>query len=180
MTLSSVVRRISALALVLGASAALHAQLPVNNDMWKTRCNVLATSAPTIDAGSTPAPLVSATRGIKANDFFVVAVNRADADQHYVACAMYYLAAISARTGNGGKADASAASTYATLASAELKQAKGESLSMGEYMKRVQMKFNALTGTPLTLTPAQTSAVIDAAGTMPLLSVPSAGSQASR
>jgi len=180
MTLSSVVRNLAATALLVAASTAMHAQLPVNNDTWKTRCNVLATNAAAIDNGAAPAALVSATRGIKANDFYVLAVNRAEADQHFVACTMYYLAAISARTGNGGKPDSATAANYSVLAGAELKQAKGESLSMGEYMKRVQMKVGALTGSTMTLTPNQTSAAIDAATTMPLLATPTSGTRASR
>ena len=169
-----------ALTILFGMVAALHAQqLPVNNDTWKTRCSVLASAAPAIVNGSTPSALVSATRGVAGRPFYVLAVNRAEAEQHYVACTMYYLAAISARTGNGGKVDADAANDYTVLAGSELKLAKGQSLSFSETFKRLQIKVSGLTGTTMTLTPNETSAAIEAATTMPL-SVSPAGTHAER
>jgi len=177
--LAARIRITAALATLLGMAATLHAQLPVNNDTWKTRCGVLASSAQAIDNGSTPAALVSATRGISGRPFYVLGVNRAEAEQHYVACTMYYLAAISARTGNGGKADPDAASNYTILAGSELKLARGQSLTLSETFKRIQMKVSGITGTTLTLTPNETSAAIDAATTMPL-SVTPAGTHAER
>jgi hypothetical protein len=175
----ALLRSTATLAIVLGATVATYAQMPVNNDTWKTRCNVLATSAPAIVNGSTPAALVSATRGVAGRPFFVLGVDRSQADQHYVACTMYYLAAISARTGNGGKADPDAADKYGILAAAELKLAHGESLSFTEQFKRLQVKFSGLTGETLTLTPNETSSAIDAATTMPLTIAP-AGTKAER
>jgi hypothetical protein len=167
-TPSALIRRFAALLLVFGVSTALHAQLPQNNEAWKSRCNLLASSASAIQSGKPPAVLVAATHGVNSHPFYVLAVDRAQADQHYVACTLYYMAAISAYAGNGGKADPSAASDYVLLASAEAKEARGESLTMSERFKRLQVKASGLTGKPLTSTPAETSAVIEASTTMPL------------
>jgi len=160
------------LLLVVGLSTVAHAQLPQNNEAWKTRCNLLAASASAIENGNPPAVLLRATRGLSSHPFYVLAVDRAQADQHYVACTLFYMAAIAARAGNGGKPDPSAASDYAVLASAELKDTRGESLTMTERFKRIEIKASALTGKSLTSTPTETSAVIDASTTMPLTLTP--------
>jgi len=159
------------LSLLLSA-AALHAQLPVNNDAWKTRCNLLAASAKAIEDGTAPPLLVAATHGVAGKPFYVLALNRSQANQHYVACTLYYLAAISERAGNGGKSDPSTASDDATLASAEAKEARGDSPSFYESWKRFTMKFTGLSGTTLTVTAAESSAVLNAATTMPLSLIP--------
>jgi len=173
MTRSALVRRIACVfSLALGVSAALHAQLPQNNEVWKTRCNLLASSASAIQNGHPPVVLATATRGVSSHPYYVLAVDRSQADQHYVACTMFYMAAISAKMGNGGKADPSAADDYLVLAGAELKDARGESLTMSERFKRFQIKASALSGKSLTSTPAETSAVIDASTTMPLSLTP--------
>ena len=165
---SVLIRCFTVCLLVFGFSTALHAQLPRNNEAWKTRCNLLAASATALQNGNPPAVLVASTRGVSSHPFYVLAVKRAQADQHYVACTLYYMAAISARAGNGGKPDLAAASDYAVLAGAEAKDARGESLTMSERFKRLQIKTSGLTGKSLTSTPAETSAVIDASTTMPL------------
>ena len=173
MTRSAIVRSIACVfALLLGASTALHAQLPQNNDVWKTRCNLLASSASAIQNGNPPSVLVAATRGVASHPYYVLAVDRSQADQHYVACTMFYMAAISAKLGNGGKPDPSAADDYLVLAGAEVKDARGESLTMSERFKRLQIKASAITGKSLTSTPAETTAVIDASTTMPLSLTP--------
>ena len=170
---SALVRSIACtFALALGASTALHAQLPQNNEAWKTRCNLLAASAGAIENGHPPAILVAATRGVASYPYYVLAVDRSQADQHYVACTLFYMAAISARAGNGGKTDLSAADDYAILAGAEVKDARGESLTMTERFKRLGIKASAITGKSLTSTPAETMAVIDASTTMPLTLTP--------
>jgi len=166
------IRYIALLLLALGLSSALKAQLPQNNEAWKTRCNLLAASASAIENGNPPAVLLRATRGVASHPYYVLAIDRSQADQHYVACTLFYMAAISARAGNGGKSDPSAASDYATLASAELKDAHGESLTMSERFKRIEIKASFLTGKSLTSTPTETSAVIDASTTMPLTLTP--------
>ena len=148
---------------------AVHAQLPVNNDVWKTRCNVLANAAK--QGSATPAVFVSATRGIPGQKFYALAVDRGQAGEHYVACALYFLSAISEQHGNGGKADPKAANSDAILAGAELKLARHQHLSMTEHLKRVEMKVETLS-TPLGLTSDETAAVITASTTMPLSATP--------
>jgi len=151
------------LLLVLGISATAHAQLPVNNDAWKTRCNLLASQASAIQNGNAPALLVTATRNVASKPFLVLAVNRADAEQHFVSCAMYYMASISAFRSH----DASDGADYAVLADAEFRDATGQSVTFSEHMKRMKFKASNLTSS-LTSSPAETQAAIDAAGTMPL------------
>jgi len=165
-------RTVVAFLLALGVSAAAHAQLPQNNEAWKTRCNLLASSANAIQNGNPPSVLVAATRGVVSHPFYVLAVDRSQADQHYVACTLFYMAAISARMGNGGQSDPSAANDDAILAGAELKDARGESLTLSEHFKRLQIKASGLSGKALTSTPAETSAVINASTTMPLTLTP--------
>ena len=167
-TTSTLIRSFAVLLLILGMSTALRAQLPENNDTWKTRCNLLATSATAIQNGNPPAVLLAATRGVNSHPFYVLAVDRAQADQHYVACTLFYMAAMSARAGNGGKPDLAAASDYAILAGAEVKDARGESLTFTERFKRLEVKASGLSGKSLTSTPTETSAVINASTTMPL------------
>lgn len=168
MTRSFFFRFSAVLLLAFGISAAMHAQLPQNNDTWKTRCNLLAASASSIQSGHPPAVLVAATRGVPSHSFFVLAVNRSEEDQHYVSCTLYYMAAISARMGNGGKPDLDAANDFLVLAGAEVKDARGQSITMAEYFKRLKIKAAGLTGKSLTLTPAETEAAITASTTMPL------------
>ena len=170
--ISALIRCFSVCLLLFGFSTALRAQLPQNNEAWKSRCNLLAASATAIQNGNPPAALLAATRGVNSHPFYVLAVDRAQADQHYVACTLFYMAAMSARAGNGGKPYLTAASDYAILAGAEAKDARGESLTFSERYKRLQMKASGLTGKPLTSTPAETSAVIDASTTMPLTLTP--------
>jgi hypothetical protein len=168
----SVLRLSTLLLLVFGLSTAMHAQLPQNNDTWKTRCNLLAASASAIQNGNAPSVLSAATRGVASRPYYVLAVNRAENDQHFVACTLYYMAAIAARQGNGGKSDPDAAADYAILAGAEWKDATGQSLTMSERMKRLKLKASGITGGSLTSTPTETSAVIAAATTMPLTLTP--------
>jgi hypothetical protein len=160
------------LLLAFGISVTLRAQLPQNNDTWKTRCDLLAASANAIENGHPPAVLVAATRGVSSHSFFVLAVNRSQEEQHYVSCALYYMAAIAAREGNGGKTDLDAANDYLVLAGAEVKSAHGQSLTMAEYFKQLKIKASGLTGQSLTSTPAQTEAAIVASSTMPLSLTP--------
>ena len=168
MKIQAVIRAVVALQLLTVAGAVL-AQLPMNNDAGKARCNVLAAAQKAIDAGIVPGPLVAATRGVPGRDFFVLAVDRAQAKQHYVACTMYFLAAIADRAGNGGHQDATQASNEAIVGGSELKLARGFHLKMAEHATRIKMKVEEMTGQPLSLTPPQTSAVLNAATTMPIV-----------
>jgi len=171
--LSAPLRRIVTLVIVVSAASAASAQLPANSDVWKDRCNLLASSSNAIQSGTTPAELVAATRGVTSRGFLVLAINRAQAGQHYVACTMYYLAAISERAGNGGvKPNLIAAGNDAIVAGSELKLARGQHLRMKEHTTRIAMRMHEMTGQPLTLTPPETSAVLDAATTTPVVLTP--------
>jgi len=166
-------RRAFAAILLFAAVATLHAQLPNDNEAWKSRCNLLTAQSTAIQNGATPALLIAATRGVPANDFFVLAVNRAQAGQHFTACTMYFLAAVAARSGNGAKPDPISATNDAIVGGSEQKLANRHHLRMKEHLKRVELKVEEITGKPLTLTPDQTSAALQAAGTMPLSLTPS-------
>ena len=165
---STSLRRIVACMIALGAFTALHAQLPVNNNVWKDRCNLLAASAGSIQSSTPPAALVAITRGVPARGFLVLGVDRAQAGQHYVACTMYYLAAIAERAGNGVTPNPIAATNDAIVAGSEFKLARGHHLNMHEHVTRVKMKVEEITGQPLSLTPPETTAVLDASSTMPV------------
>jgi len=180
--LSRNLRRVASLVIVLGATAAISAQLPEDSQVWKDRCNLLAASSAAIQNGSTPASLLAATRGVTTRGFFVLAVNRAQAGDHYVACTMYYLAAIAERSGNGGaKPDPLAVTNDAIVGGSELKLAHHQHLRMKEHEVRIKLKVEEMTGQPLTLTPPETTAVLEAATTTPITlapAVPPANQQA--
>ena len=169
-TLSANLRSVLVLALLLSASAAMRAQLPVNDLAWKDRCELLAASANAIQSATPPAALASLMHGVPARGFFVLAVDRAQAGQHFVACTMYYLAALADRAGNGGMRDPNPlmAVNYATIGGSEDKLAHGHHLNMHEHVTRVKMKVEEMTGKPLSLTPPETTAVLDASTTMPV------------
>jgi hypothetical protein len=147
------------------------AQLPVDNGVWRDRCNLLASQSHATLSGATPALLITATRGIPADKFYAMAVNRAQAGDHYVACTMYSLAAISARAGNGGTHDYTTANNDVILAAAELRLAHHQHLLMAQHLKRVEMKIDAL-GTTLSLNANESGQVIAAASTTPITLAP--------
>jgi len=141
------------------------AQMPTDNDAWKARCTALSASATAIDHGSAPPELLQTTRGISGDKFAAVAHERSGAGQHYIACTLYYTAAMAYHMGNGGKIDVSKGHTEVVLAGAEMKQATGQPLTFGEKMDRTTGKL------PLKktaqLTPADVSAVFAAFGEGP-------------
>lgn len=163
---TSFLRRSLTLLLAAGSVTALHAQLPSDNAVWKTRCGVLTSAAPSIEKGATPAALVTATRGVAGAKFFRLAVDRSQEGQHQVACALFYLAAVADRAGNGGSTDTSAAGIASTLAAAEIKESQGQSLSFAERMAWARTKVSLVSGAGLTS--VETQAVIVASTTMPL------------
>ena len=155
-----------------GVSAAAHAQLPTDNPVWKSRCNLLAASAADISKGSTPAALVAATRGVSGQKFLLLAAESANSGNHNVACTLFYLSAIADRAGNGSKADASASDTAITLAGSERKEMAAQSISFSDRMAWTGLKFTLLRANGLS--GAETASVLDAATTMPLtLNAPS-------
>ncbi len=159
-------RSLATLAVAAGTVVAAHAQLPVDNPVWKTRCNLLAASAADINKGATPASLVAATRGVGGAKFLSLAAEASNDGNHTVACTLFYLSAIADRAGNGGKTDASAADTASTLAASEVKLLHGGSLSMSDHMTWTGLKFTLMRASAVTSNEA--IAALDAAQTMPL------------
>ena len=130
------------LCLLVGLCVRAHAQEPVDNDVWKSRCLMLSAQSEAIDKGSAPPELLQTTRGIPGVKFAAVGQGRANAGQHYIACTMYYTAAMAEHMGNGGKIDTGRAHTYLVLAGAEAKRAAGLPLSFKEKMDRTSGKLN--------------------------------------
>jgi hypothetical protein len=164
--------RFFALLLIVATAATLQAQqLPKDNDVWKTRCALLASYDNAIQTGAMPPALVSATRGVAGEKFAILATERSQDTQHNVACTMFYLAAISVRAGNGPKLtpklQAKAVKNYSLLGHYEFEVAHGQKPQMTERMKRASIKAKNF-GTPLTLNADESGMVIAAATTMPL------------
>jgi hypothetical protein len=132
----------------------------VDNDLWKSRCLSLSAQSDAIDKGSAPPELLQTTHGIPGAKFAAVGDGRAHAGQHYIACTMYYTAAMADHMGNGGKVDAGRAHTYIVLAGAEAKRAAGLPLSFKEKMDRTSGKLNPVGKG--SLTPADLAAVYGA------------------
>jgi hypothetical protein len=126
------------------------AQMPSDNDMWKARCTALSASASAIDHASAPPELLQTTRGISGDKFSAVAHERAGAGQHYIACTLYYTAAMAYHMGNGGRIDGSKAHTNVVLGGTELKLATGQPLTFGEKMDRASSKLPSSRTAPLT------------------------------
>jgi hypothetical protein len=150
------------LLLLAGLGVRLHAQEPMDNDVWKSRCLSLGAQADAIDKGSAPPELLQSTHGVPGAKFAAVGYERGNAGQHYIACTMYYTAALAEHQGNGGKIDPGRAHTDIVLAGAEAKRASGLPLSFKEKMDRASGKFNP-TGKN-TLTPGDLGAVYNAFG----------------
>ena len=133
------------------------AQMPSDDDTWKARCLALSANADAIDKGSAPQEMLQTTHGLPAEKFAAVARERAGANQHYIACTLYYTASMADHMGNAGKIDASRAHTEAVLAGAELKRATGQSLSLKEKVDRTSGKLPSMKkGEPLTPTDVAT------------------------
>jgi hypothetical protein len=91
-----------------------------------------------------------------------VGYERANAGQHYIACTMYYTAALAEHQGNGGKIDPGRAHTDIVLAGAEAKRAAGLPLTFKEKMDRASGKLNPAGKN--SLTPGDLGAVYSAFG----------------
>lgn len=111
-----------------------HAQLPVDSDTWKARCLYLNTNAAAIDKGSATPELLAITHGITADKFAAVAHERSNAGQHYIACTLYYAAAMADHMGNGGKINPGRAHGFINSGDIEEKRASGQSLPFKEKM----------------------------------------------
>jgi hypothetical protein len=144
------------------ASACLraYAQEPIDNDTWKQRCTTLAASADAIDKGSAPAALLLTTRGIAGSKFAAIAHERGNAGQHYIACTLYYTAAIAEYQGNDGKVDPAKAHGDAAQGAIELKLATGQVLTFKEKVDHGSHGVKTLTNGKIT--PADIAAVFGA------------------
>jgi hypothetical protein len=142
-----------------------YAQEPLDNETWKQRCTALNASATAIDSGAAPAALLQTTKGIAGAKFAAVAHERGSAGQHYIACTLYYTAAIAEYAGTGGKVEPSKAHTFAGLAAIELKRATGQPLTFKEKMGNTSHDMKAITGG--SLTPADIGLVFGAFGEDP-------------
>jgi hypothetical protein len=129
-----------ALPVVLFVASSMHAQEPLDSDAWKSRCLALNSAAESIDKGSATPELLSTTKAIAGAKFAAVAHERAGAGQHYIACTLYYTAAMAERMGNGGKIDPAKSHSDVILGGIELKHATGEALTFKEKMEATSGK----------------------------------------
>jgi len=130
------------LSLFVSIAARAHAQEPVDNDVWKSRCLQLSSHSDAIDKGSAPPELLQATHGVPGAKFAAVGSERSNAGQHYIACTMYYTAAMAEHMGNGGKIDPGRAHSDIVLGGTEAKRAAGLPLSFKEKMDHYSGKMN--------------------------------------
>jgi hypothetical protein len=153
---------------VLAASTtALHAQYPTDNAAWKARCTLLAASDDAIENGTVPAAFIPRIKSIPALHFTTFAFDRSRTNEHYVACTLFYMAAIGERIGSGGvPASQSTARDRAILAQAEIHLAHKESVTMVQHLKRATAEAGQVIAPALTA--PQLEAVIAAADTLPL------------
>jgi len=163
--MSAFLRHFAIASILFSAAAALHAQVPVDNVAWKDRCKLLTALDKTIQSGTIPQALVSATRKVAGQKFITFAFDRAQSGEHTVACTLFYMGEIAIRAGNGGT-DAITTKHAALLAQDEAKVAAGQTLTTSEKMKRSSMKLHQ--ARVPALTSADLQAVVDAADTMPI------------
>jgi hypothetical protein len=159
-------RLILALPVVLLFVSFVHAQEPLDSDAWKSRCLALSTAADAIDKGSATPELLSTTKGIAGAKFAAVAHERAGAGQHYIACTLYYTAAMAERMGNGGKIDPARSHSDVFLGGIELKHATGEPLTFKEKMEAASGKVTGSVKSSQ-LSPVEVSAVFAAFSNAP-------------
>jgi len=137
------------------------AQEQTDSDVWRSRCVALNAAADSIDKGFPPQALLGTTKGIAGAKFAAVAHERGLAGQHYIACTLYYTAAMAERLGNDGKIDLSKAHSYVFLGGIELKRSTGQSLS---FKEKTELTSGKVTGSSKagTLSPVETAAVFAA------------------
>jgi hypothetical protein len=148
--------------ILAGPCPSAHAQAPTDNDAWKSRCLALSANADSIDKGSASTELQQGTKGIAGAKFAAVAHERGGAGQHYVACTLYYTAAIAERMGNEGKPDPSRAHADTILAGIELKRISGKPLSFKEKMNHTSGDVKSMANGGLS--PAEIAEVFGAFG----------------
>jgi hypothetical protein len=154
---------------ILAATA--RAQEPTDSDVWKSRCLVLNAAADSIAKGFPSPQLLATTQGIPGAKFFAVAHERSLAGQHYIACTLYYTAAIAERQGNGGKIDLGKAKSDVFLGGVELKRSTGQTLSFKEKMESTSGKVTGSSKAG-TLSPIEIAAVFAAFSDAPTAAKP--------
>jgi hypothetical protein len=150
---------------LLCAVGAAQAQMPQDNPVWQGRCLRLSAHARAIESGAPSPDLVAATRGIPGERFTVIAFDRSQAQQHWVACTMFYLGAIAEAHGNSGKVRLLGAENRVLLGDAERRMAMGQKVPMTESLRRAGVEAHDIVlPTP---TPAEVGSAIEAADVLP-------------
>jgi hypothetical protein len=152
------------------ASVSMVAQEPADDPGWQQRCSTLDASMMAIDKGSAPAELLAMTTGVAGEKFAAVARERSAAGQHYVACTLFFTAAMAERQGNNGKVSTARAHSDVVLGFAEMKLGQGKSLGFAEKMMRTEEKVMALADPAIT--PADLMAVLAPFGGAPPVGMP--------
>ncbi len=158
---------------------AAQAQMPVDNLAWKGRCIRLNAMKGAIEAPVLDPALAQSAQGVTSEKFMTMGFDRARAKEHYVACTMFYMAAIAQRAGNGGvKPNPRSAHNLDVVALAEYQLAQQQKLTMVEHVKRAEVELKEVAAKPLT---AEDSAqIIHAASVLPVTSEAAAAAAATK
>lgn len=157
---SSRIASLAAAALALTTAA--HAQYPKDNAVYKMRCNLLFSQESAIQNGALPPALAGTTKGIPSGQISTFAVDRSKSGDHEVSCALFYMAAMAAKSEN--KPDE--VKNYTVFAHTEHAKANGGSPTISEKLTRG--KVEAAEVRKPALTSAQLTAVIAALDVMPI------------
>ena len=128
---------------------------------------MLSGLAAQIEAGKAPATLVTATHSLPSIQFATFGFDRSRATNHNVACAMFFMAAIAERAGNGtGGGNPRTAHNLLVVAQSEVMLAQGHKPTMKQHVKRGEEEAKQVSAKPLT--GEESAAIINAVGTLPL------------
>ncbi|MES2392980.1 MAG: hypothetical protein V4555_15145 [Acidobacteriota bacterium] len=151
-------------ALLAVGAMRLAAQEPMDDPGWQQRCSTLDASMMAIDKGAAPPELLATTAGIPGEKFAAIARERSAASQHWVACTLFFTAAMAERQGNGGKVNTARAHSDVVLGFGEMKLGQGKSLGFAAKMMRAEESVMAFKDPAIT--PADLAAVLGAFGAM--------------
>lgn len=149
---------------VMGASV-VRAQMPMDNDAWQQRCDVLRNADPSA-RGTVPTWLREAPKGVPGPQFTTFGWDRLRARQPYVACTFFYLGAIADHNGPKNHADRVHAHESATMGRIAAQMAHHQPVSVREKMTRAHAEAAEIPKPPLT--EAEEEAIVAAASTVPL------------
>lgn len=149
---------------VLGAVVA-RAQMPMDNDAWQQRCDVLRNADPSA-RGIVPAWLRHAPQNVPGPAYTTFGWDRLRAHQLYVACTFFYLGAIADHNGPRTHADHVHAHESATMGRIASQLAHHQRVSVREGLTRAHAEAAEIPKPPLTV--AEEEAIVAAASTMPL------------